>query len=241
MAGQERDPCSAACLHLTFLAWANASPGGGLESISAALEPNEVAARFMIDATRLVQDYFWPHARAALRPIGLTDRHHHIRRVLRWARANGRLELSLKDVRREALNGCVDAEQARDLVDRLVVAGWLRAEPVVQTGGRPRERWSVSFRNFSTLHKLQKAQKATFLQFLQFLQPPNRENGVGHEQATTLGRTLGDHQPCHQTPGSGRRWRRWRRRHSRRRRRGKAQPTEAETGNGVKYQPTSWL
>ena len=143
---------------LTFLAWADASPGAGLESISAALEPNEVAARFMIDATRLVQDYFWPHARAALRQIGLTDRHHHIRRVLRWARANGGLELSLKDVRREALNGCVDAEQARDLVDRLVVAGWLRAEPMVdrRPAARALERKSATFRPCTNCRKRRK-------------------------------------------------------------------------------------
>ena len=133
---------------LAYLAWADASPGKGLESIAAALEPNEIAARFMIDAVKLVEGYFWPHARAALRQIGLTDRHHHCRRVLRWIRANKRDDLSLLDVRREALGGSVDVQQARDLVERMVSAGWLRPEPVIRTNGRPRERWSVNPRLF---------------------------------------------------------------------------------------------
>jgi Protein of unknown function (DUF3987) len=60
---------------LSYLAWAAASPGAGLESIAAALEPNEIDQRFMLDAITLVQEYFWPHARAALRQVGLSDRH----------------------------------------------------------------------------------------------------------------------------------------------------------------------
>ena len=56
----------------------------------------------------------------------------------------------MKIVRREALGGSVDVEQTRDLVDRMVEAGWLRAEPIVQTGGRPRERWAVNPRLFET-------------------------------------------------------------------------------------------
>ncbi|XIA62194.1 DUF3987 domain-containing protein [Bradyrhizobium sp. TZ2] len=133
---------------LTYLAWADASSGTGLESISAALEPNEIDRRFMAVAVRLVRDYFWPHARAALRQVGLTDRHRQVRRVLRWLRSNDQHEISLKDIRREALGGSVDVEGTRDLVDRLVIAGWLRALPIVQTGGRPRERWAVNSRLF---------------------------------------------------------------------------------------------
>jgi hypothetical protein len=129
---------------LAFLDWAASTGGTGLESISAGLEPVEIDARFMVDAGRLIQEYFWPHARAALRQIGLTDRHRNARRVLRWCRANGRREISLMDVRREALGGSVDLEETRALVERLTAAGWLRNEPVIQTGGRPRERWGVN-------------------------------------------------------------------------------------------------
>jgi hypothetical protein len=134
---------------LAYLSWADANDDDrGLESISAALEPNEIDRRFMVDAVRLMREYFWPHARAALRQIGLTDRHRHIRRILRWIRANDRHEISLRDIRREALGESVDVEQTRDLVARMVAAGWVRAEPIVQTGGRPRERWSVNPRLF---------------------------------------------------------------------------------------------
>jgi Protein of unknown function (DUF3987) len=129
---------------LAYLDWAIASPGVGLESIAAALEPNEIDPRFMVAAVKLVREYFWLHAKAALRQIGLTDRHRHIRRVLRWARANERDEVSLKDIRREALSGSIDVEGARDLVERMIAAGWLRAEEVEQTGGRPKQRWAVN-------------------------------------------------------------------------------------------------
>jgi hypothetical protein len=129
---------------LAYLDWADASSGGGMESISAGLEPNQIDARFMIDAVTLVREYFWPHARAALRQIGLTDRHRHIRRVLRWARANERDELSLRDIRREALAHSIDVEETRNLVDRMIAAGWLRAEETEPTGGRPKERWQVN-------------------------------------------------------------------------------------------------
>jgi hypothetical protein len=97
----------------------------------------------MAAAVRLLCEYFWPHARAALRQVGLTDRHRHLRRALRWIKADGQTEVSLKDVRREALGAALDAEQVRGLLDRLVTAGWLRLEKI-ETGGRPRERWLVN-------------------------------------------------------------------------------------------------
>jgi hypothetical protein len=143
---------------LAFLSWADASPGAGLEAIAAALEPGEIDRRFMIDAVELIQGYFWPHACACLRQIGLTDRHRHIRRILRWARANGRHEISLRDLRREALGGSVDEEETRDLIARLLAAGWLRAAPVIKTGGRPLERWSVNPRLFTPAETAESAE-----------------------------------------------------------------------------------
>jgi Protein of unknown function (DUF3987) len=138
---------------LTYLNWASSRdvPSGvtGLDMISAALEPDEVSELSMADAIKLMREYFWPHARAALRQIGLTDRHKHLRRALRWIQANRLSVVSLKDIRREALGGSLDADQTRDLLDRLVVAGWLRLEKT-ETGGRPRERWSVNPRVFET-------------------------------------------------------------------------------------------
>jgi hypothetical protein len=47
-------------------------------------EPNKVEKPFIEAAIRLVRDYFWPHSRAALRQIGLSEHHANARRVLRW-------------------------------------------------------------------------------------------------------------------------------------------------------------
>jgi hypothetical protein len=136
---------------LCYLKWASDVPSGatGLELISAAMEPDEVTELSMGDAINLMREYFWPHARTALRQIGHTDRHKYLRRALRWIQANRLSVVSLKDIRREALGGSLDADQTRDLLDRLVVAGWLRLERT-ETGGRPRERWSVNPRVFET-------------------------------------------------------------------------------------------
>jgi uncharacterized protein DUF3987 len=131
---------------LTYLSWADAP--SDTTDIMAALEPNEIDQQSMVNAVRLMQEYFWPHARAALRQIGLSDRHHRVRRILRWLRANDRREISSREIRREALSGSVDVEQTRDLLARMVAAGWLRAMPTVKTGGRPSERWGVNPRLF---------------------------------------------------------------------------------------------
>jgi hypothetical protein len=132
---------------LAYIDWAasqESSSSGGIEQITGRLEPSEIGERFMIGAICLVRDYFWPHARAALRQVGLTDRHRHMRRVLRWLKIHhdGR-PISLKDIRREALGGSLDAEQTEDLLDRLEQAGWLRRE-TKETGGRPIHRWVVN-------------------------------------------------------------------------------------------------
>jgi hypothetical protein len=98
---------------------------------------------------RLVRDYFWPHGRAALRQIGLNERHANKRRVLRWIAATKPNEVSLMDIRRNALAQSLDAEQTLDLVGALVKAGWLRLT-TIQTTGRPRHRWQVNPLLFSS-------------------------------------------------------------------------------------------
>jgi hypothetical protein len=136
---------------LCYLKWASDVPSGAteLEAIAAALEPDEIAEPPMVNAIALMREYFWPHARAALRLIGASDRHKHLRRALKWIRANQADVVSLKDIRRVALGGSLDRDQTRDLLDRLVVAGWLRPEKT-ESGGRPRERWSVNPKLFET-------------------------------------------------------------------------------------------
>jgi Protein of unknown function (DUF3987) len=120
---------------LTFINWA--AVGGP--------EPTHVDVVSLQDAVRLVKDYFWPHSRAALRQIGLTDRHADARRVLKWAIANRKTELSVKDVRRVALSQSVDAKGAETILDTLVDYGFLQKE-VEQTGkkGRPTVRWPIN-------------------------------------------------------------------------------------------------
>jgi hypothetical protein len=100
----------------------------------------------MVAAVRLVSEYFWPHARAALRQIGLSERHVNARRVLRWIRARGKTEVSLEDVRRDALGQKLDAEQTANLLDALGRAGWLRELEAASTprGGRPARRRQVN-------------------------------------------------------------------------------------------------
>ena len=83
---------------LTYLDWASLDDqsGTGFDRIGVNMEPDEVPKSCMVAATKLLREYFWPHARAALRQIGLTDRHRDLRRTLRWIRASGQTEISLK-------------------------------------------------------------------------------------------------------------------------------------------------
>ncbi len=118
---------------LTYLDWA--MRGGE--------EPGLVDDSFMQSAVRLVRDYFWPHSRAALRQIGLSERHANDRRVLRWIRKNNKSEVSREDIRRDALGQSLDADQTQGLIDSLVKAGWLR-QVTAKTSGRARHRWTVN-------------------------------------------------------------------------------------------------
>ena len=65
------------------------------------------------------------------------------RRVLLWARAHDKNEISVLDARREALGQRLDAKKTHALLDSLVSAGWLR-KMSASTGGRPRIRWEVN-------------------------------------------------------------------------------------------------
>ena len=89
---------------LAYMAWAIAlgvPSTNGLDGITGSLEPKTIDKQFVIAAIRLWREFFWPHARAALRQIGLNDRHRNGRRVLRWIKANGKDEVSREEIRRE--------------------------------------------------------------------------------------------------------------------------------------------
>ena len=106
-------------------------------------EPQSVGEQYVEAAVRLWKQYFWPHSRAALRQIGLTGKHTNARRVLCWIRTNQKAEISLMDIRREALGRQLDAEHTRSLLDGLVRAGWLTLM-TTKTDGRALHRWQVN-------------------------------------------------------------------------------------------------
>jgi Protein of unknown function (DUF3987) len=127
---------------LTFLDWA-AKPG--------LPRPQCVDAGSIKAAVRLWCDYFWPHSRAALRQIGLSDGHALARRVLKWIRAHRADEriVSLKDIRREALGQTIDKKKTEAVLQQLEVTGWLWKE-TIPTAGRARHRWRVNDLLFSS-------------------------------------------------------------------------------------------
>ena len=131
---------------LTYLDWAislGTSVSDGIEQITNSLEPQAVDELHMAAAIHLWTEFFWPHARAALRQIGLTERHANARRVLRWIKAQGKNEVSREEIRREALGRSMDADQTQQLLDGLGKAGWLRPT-TTDTTGRRRHRWQVN-------------------------------------------------------------------------------------------------
>ena len=121
-------------------------------------EPCLIEECFLSSAVKLVRDYFWPHSRAALRQIGLSERHANARRVLRWIAAQDLGEVSIKDIRREALTQTLDADQTHDLLEDLAKAGWL-SKTTTQTMGRARHRWQVNPRLF-TIRDAESAESA---------------------------------------------------------------------------------
>jgi hypothetical protein len=126
---------------LAYLDWAREKAGTTMQA------PNTIEARFAAAAARLMTEYFWPHARAALRQLGLTERHAKGRRVLRWLQAERSpgSEVSATDIRRDALGQSLDAKATTGLIEELVQAGWLRPAPIEKDGpGRPPLRWLIN-------------------------------------------------------------------------------------------------
>ena len=107
---------------LAYLDWAMESVG------TTTPPPTTIEAQFVAAAVRLVIDYFWPHARAALRQIGLTDGNAKARKVLRWLRAERKEQVSIEDVRRDALQQSLNAEATEKLVEKALGPGGLAAQ-----------------------------------------------------------------------------------------------------------------
>jgi Protein of unknown function (DUF3987) len=111
-----------------------------------ATKPVAVDNVTMQAAIKLVRDYFWPHARACLRLIGLTEKHTVARRALLWIRAKGKTEVSREEIRRDALSQRLDATETTTLLTALSKSGWLREEVTTPgpQGGKPAHRWLVN-------------------------------------------------------------------------------------------------
>ena len=109
-------------------------------------KPVVVNKTTMQAAIKLVRDYFWPHARACLRLIGLTEKHTNARRVLLWIRAKGKTEVSREEIRRDALSQRLDANETTALLKELSKSGWLQEEVTAPgpQGGKPAHRWLVN-------------------------------------------------------------------------------------------------
>jgi hypothetical protein len=106
-------------------------------------EPHSIAQQYVEAAVRLWREYFWPHSRAALRQIGLTEKQANARRALCWIKQTGKEKVSLLDIRREALGRRLDAEQTRHVLDSLSRVGWLKLV-TTKTEGRAIYRWQVN-------------------------------------------------------------------------------------------------
>jgi hypothetical protein len=120
-----------------YMAWAinlERPLAAGIEGITGGLEPQAIEEPYMAAAIRLWRDYFWPHARAALRQVGLTDRHRNARRVLRWISCKQLLEVSREDVRRDALGPKLGRQRHAGRLEWLG-DGWMVAPSLDQDGG----------------------------------------------------------------------------------------------------------
>jgi hypothetical protein len=95
-------------------------------------------------AGKLVLEYLWRHARAALRQIGLTENQSNGRWMLRWIKSEGLRQVSRESNRRDALAQNLNAEDTDALFEKLERGGWLqkivvprRTKPSVAVGGQP--------------------------------------------------------------------------------------------------------
>jgi hypothetical protein len=132
--GQGRDTVLRLAGTLAFLSWAWADHRS---------EPNEIDEKSVDAAITIWRVYFWPHSNAALRQIGVSRIQSHARRALRWIRANQKPDVSLMDVRRDALGQRLDARQTEAVLESLARANWVKRH-TNQTGGRPSQRWWVN-------------------------------------------------------------------------------------------------
>ena len=122
---------------LSFLAWAMRPKDTP--------EPVQVPAWTIKAATRLWQDYFWPHARAIFRQSVRVEGERQAWTTLRWIKQQGKTEVSRTELRRKALGYISDAATAERIAGVLVKAGWLMPLRIEFEGrGSAPVRWAVN-------------------------------------------------------------------------------------------------
>src|SRR5262249_20567899 len=77
----------------------------------------------------------------------------------RWLAANRRTEVSLLDIRRQALGRRLNASQTRSLLDGLVRAGWLKFV-TARTAGRFIQRWQANPQLYSGASVSERSQRS---------------------------------------------------------------------------------
>jgi hypothetical protein len=107
--------------------------------------PKQIFWQYVAAAVELMQKYFFPHARAALRQIGLTPRHMNARKVLVWLHAKKLAEITREDIRRDCLQQALDSDQTQELLSFLERHGFLKKIDTRSRKRGPREqRYQVS-------------------------------------------------------------------------------------------------
>jgi len=95
-------------------------------------------------AAALWFDYFWPHARIALRAGGVSPQRRAERKVLRWIKEQKKARVGREDIRRDALGGKFTAEETDNLMASLERAGWARPVTPEPGRGRPPTAWQIN-------------------------------------------------------------------------------------------------
>jgi hypothetical protein len=143
--GREREWCMKSLAQVLRLAGTLAFLRLNYNDDKSPTVPRDIRSEDIAAAVVLVRDYFWPHARACLRLIGVSERHADARRVLNWLSKNQLEFVSREQIRRDALSQKLDAEETQRLIDKLAHAGWLRKhEQRSGRQGRPSIRWELN-------------------------------------------------------------------------------------------------
>jgi hypothetical protein len=115
-------------------------------SVASAAVPGPVGRQMVEHAIALWSDCLRPHARAVLQLAMPDDIDRKARHVARWLRSHGAPEVSLEEVRCDALARGENAAGTERILHRLLNAGLVKKLyfSMPPQGGRPPNRWEVN-------------------------------------------------------------------------------------------------